>query len=105
MAAVHDLLLANIAHKSLEQIHHRYLYINGTSLCLSYYTVFRYRLVVEESHSFGVLGKTGKGAVEHWGLQPEQVRHTLCITELLQSNASLCGSSVMLYLIDCLVKL
>lgn len=31
---------------------------------------FRYRLVLDESHSFGTLGATGRGAVEHFGLRP-----------------------------------
>jgi 7-keto-8-aminopelargonate synthetase-like enzyme len=31
------------------------------------------RLVVDESHSFGVLGKSGRGAIEHFGLAPSQV--------------------------------
>lgn len=29
---------------------------------------------MEESYSFGVLGATGRGAVEHWGITPDQVR-------------------------------
>ncbi len=33
----------------------------------------RYRLVVEESYSFGVLGPNGRGAAEHFGLKAEQV--------------------------------
>lgn len=34
---------------------------------------FKYRLVLDESLSFGVLGKTGRGAAEHFGLMPGQV--------------------------------
>ena len=34
---------------------------------------FKYRLVLDESLSFGVLGATGKGAAEHFGLLPDQV--------------------------------
>jgi serine palmitoyltransferase len=34
---------------------------------------YKYRLLVEESYSFGVIGTTGKGACEHHGLQPHQV--------------------------------
>ncbi|KAF5837723.1 pyridoxal phosphate-dependent transferase [Dunaliella salina] len=34
---------------------------------------YKYRLVVEESMSFGVLGENGRGAVEHWGLKPSDV--------------------------------
>ncbi len=33
----------------------------------------RYRLVVDESLSFGVLGQRGRGACEHWGLHPGDV--------------------------------
>ncbi len=29
--------------------------------------------MVEESFSFGVLGHTGRGALEHWGIAPDQV--------------------------------
>jgi hypothetical protein len=39
--------------------------------------VRRYRLLVDESNSFGVLGARGRGAWEHWGLAPGQVE-VLC---------------------------
>lgn len=34
---------------------------------------FKYRLVLDESLSFGVLGDTGRGAAEHFGLKPGQI--------------------------------
>jgi serine palmitoyltransferase len=34
---------------------------------------YRYRLCVEESHAFGVMGQQGRGACEAAGLQPGQV--------------------------------
>lgn len=34
---------------------------------------YKYRLLVEESYSFGVMGATGRGACEHHGLAPHQV--------------------------------
>lgn len=33
---------------------------------------YKYRLMVEESFGFGALGATGRGACEHFGLQPHQ---------------------------------
>lgn len=33
---------------------------------------------MEESQSFGVLGESGRGAVEHWGLKPSQV--CMCVS-------------------------
>ena len=34
---------------------------------------YKFRLVVDESYSFGVLGKTGRGACEHFNLTPKDV--------------------------------
>jgi hypothetical protein len=56
----------------------------------------RWRLVVEESHSFGVLGKAGKGAAEHFGLGPSQVGN-LCACVVVSSipvaNHQLCSAA------------
>jgi hypothetical protein len=29
---------------------------------------YRFRVILEESHSFGVLGKSGRGLAEHYGV-------------------------------------
>eukprot|EP01026_Neomeris_dumetosa_P046457 TRINITY_DN3955_c0_g1_i3.p1 TRINITY_DN3955_c0_g1~~TRINITY_DN3955_c0_g1_i3.p1 ORF type:complete len:428 (-),score=69.02 TRINITY_DN3955_c0_g1_i3:216-1499(-) len=34
---------------------------------------YKFRLVVDETYSFGVLGARGRGAFEHWGLNAEDV--------------------------------
>lgn len=34
---------------------------------------YKFRLVVDESWSFGVLGQSGRGACEHFGLKPSDV--------------------------------
>ena len=34
---------------------------------------YRYRLIVDESLSLGVLGARGRGAAEHFGFDPEDV--------------------------------
>lgn len=36
-------------------------------------TRFKYRLIVDESFALGVLGQHGRGACEHFGLQPGEV--------------------------------
>ena len=33
---------------------------------------YKWRLVVDESLAIGILGAHGRGACEHWGLQPGQ---------------------------------
>lgn len=33
---------------------------------------YRYRLLVDETYSFGVLGARGRGACEHFGLRPQE---------------------------------
>lgn len=34
---------------------------------------FRYRLILDESYSFGVLGRTGRGVTEHQNVDPQSV--------------------------------
>eukprot|EP01025_Chloroclados_australasicus_P008250 TRINITY_DN1287_c0_g3_i1.p1 TRINITY_DN1287_c0_g3~~TRINITY_DN1287_c0_g3_i1.p1 ORF type:complete len:563 (-),score=76.62 TRINITY_DN1287_c0_g3_i1:326-1945(-) len=34
---------------------------------------YKFRVVLDETYSFGVLGKTGRGATEHWGLAPQDI--------------------------------
>ena len=34
---------------------------------------YKFRLIVDESLSFGVLGERGRGACEHFGLKPSDV--------------------------------
>ena len=46
---------------------------------------FKYRLVLDESLSFGVLGATGRGAAEHFGIKPEQV-------EIVAASMGQCSS-------------
>ncbi len=40
---------------------------------------FCYRLILDESMSFGTIGKTGRGALEHFGLKPMQHAEIICI--------------------------
>lgn len=46
---------------------------------------YKYRLILDETHSFGILGRTGKGLTEHQNVDPSNVEmlvgslaHTLC---------------------------
>ncbi|KAF6262798.1 pyridoxal phosphate-dependent transferase [Scenedesmus sp. NREL 46B-D3] len=53
---------------------------------------YRYRLCVEESHAFGVLGRQGRGACEAAGLQPGQVE--VVVASMGTSLASVGGFCV-----------
>lgn len=58
-------------------------------------------LMIDEAHSLGVLGKTGKGLAEHYGIQPAQVdiwMGTLSKT-LASCGGFVAGSSVILDLL------
>lgn len=50
---------------------------------------FKYRLVLDESLSFGVLGATGRGAAEHFSLKPGQV-------EIVAASMGQCSFTNML---------
>ena len=50
---------------------------------------FCYRLVLDESFSFGAMGKTGRGALEHFGLKPMQ--HAEIITISLENSMGSIG--------------
>lgn len=50
---------------------------------------YKFRLVVDESLSFGVLGATGRGACQHFGLQNADVE-IICASMGAGSSHSLC---------------
>ena len=50
---------------------------------------FCYRLVLDESFSFGAMGETGRGALEHFGLKPMQ--HAEIITISLENSMGSIG--------------
>mmetsp|Transcript_15665 Transcript_15665/g.47228 ORF Transcript_15665/g.47228 Transcript_15665/m.47228 type:complete len:672 (-) Transcript_15665:679-2694(-) len=69
--------------RSTKPLNRRYIVVEGIyvnagdlaplqAICALKYK-YKYRLVVDESISLGVLGKTGRGAAEHAGLQPRDV--------------------------------
>jgi 7-keto-8-aminopelargonate synthetase and related enzymes len=50
---------------------------------------FCYRLILDESFSFGTMGATGRGALEHFGLEP--MRHAEIITVSLENSMGSIG--------------
>ena len=50
---------------------------------------YKFRLLVDESISFGVLGDTGRGAIEHFGVEPSDVE--IIAASLGNSTASIGG--------------
>lgn len=50
---------------------------------------FCYRLILDESFSFGAMGATGRGALEHFGLKP--MRHAEIITISLENSMGSIG--------------
>jgi hypothetical protein len=69
---------------------------------------YRFRVILEESHSFGVLGKSGRGLAEHYGV-PVSVWCLLlvlkkkilcCKTEELDPGLVLSISEIFLHCTD-----
>lgn len=54
---------------------------------------FCYRLILDDSFSFGVLGDTGRGALEHFGLKPMKHAEIICVS-LENSMGSIGGITV-----------
>eukprot|EP00979_Chaetoceros_neogracilis_P001395 scaffold247_cov174-Chaetoceros_neogracile.AAC.8 len=54
---------------------------------------FCYRLILDESFSFGAMGKTGRGALEHFGLKPMQ-HAEIVIVNLENSMGSIGGITI-----------
>ncbi len=70
------------------------LYKNYGTLCplkelLKLKEEFSYRLILDESFSFGSLGKTGRGALEYFGLEP--MRHAEIVTFSLENSMGSVG--------------
>lgn len=54
---------------------------------------FCYRLILDDSFSFGVLGDTGRGALEHFGLKPMKHAEIICVS-LENSMGSIGGITI-----------
>ena len=55
---------------------------------------YRYHLIVDESLAFGVLGKTGRGACEEFGLAPDQVDLiTASLSNAMASTGGFCAGN------------
>ncbi len=51
-------------------------------------------LLVDEAHSFGVLGATGRGLCEHWGVDPQNIElYVGTLSKALVSSGGFIGSS------------
>ncbi|PKA62843.1 Long chain base biosynthesis protein 1a [Apostasia shenzhenica] len=56
---------------------------------------YRFRLVLDESHSFGVLGNTGRGLAEHYGIPIEKIDIiTAGMGNALATDGGFCTGSV-----------
>ena len=54
----------------------------------------QFRVVVEESHSLGVLGATGRGVSEHFGLEPRDIDILIAsLSPALSSVGGICAGS------------
>mmetsp|Transcript_3017 Transcript_3017/g.4317 ORF Transcript_3017/g.4317 Transcript_3017/m.4317 type:complete len:281 (+) Transcript_3017:1-843(+) len=76
------------------------LYRNHGDICplkelLELKEKYYYRLILDESFSFGVLGETGRGITEHFGIQPSAVEAIVISMETsLASVGGLCVGNV-----------
>jgi len=56
---------------------------------------YRFRVILEESHSFGVLGKSGRGLAEHYGVPVEKIDIiTAGMGNALATDGGFCTGSV-----------
>ncbi|KAI8070408.1 pyridoxal phosphate-dependent transferase [Gongronella butleri] len=56
---------------------------------------FKYRLILDESESIGVLGRRGKGVTDHFGVEPKDVDMLVgSMSSVLCSSGGFCAGSV-----------
>ncbi|KAI8333740.1 pyridoxal phosphate-dependent transferase [Chlamydoabsidia padenii] len=55
---------------------------------------FKYRLILDESHSIGVLGRRGAGACDHFGIDAKEVDMIVGSMAALCSSGGFCAGSV-----------
>jgi serine palmitoyltransferase len=53
---------------------------------------YKFRVLLDDSNAVGVLGKTGRGSLEHWGLKIEQDVELVCVNldQAISSVGGLC---------------
>jgi len=62
---------------------------------------YRYYLMIDEAHSTGVLGKTGRGITEHFGCRNPDIIMGTCSKALGSEGGFVCGSNLIIeYLIN-----